>query len=533
MQFVVQAGVEPGKIYNLESGHKLIVGRQSTNDIIVNDEQVSRKHAQIELLSGGAVVTDLGSSNGTYVNGARITSPVTLQPGDNLQVGTTILKFLGAQIEDSESTRAFPGGFNPLTPPKKFEVKPFENRPPAISASDVGRSNQGYPEPSPLSGYDIRDEPPLTFNPPSQRAPLNLEPPASLFQDYSPPPPPKPPLAQPQAFSPPPGPSPIPPSVPGEPFQEPRTNQMGQPEFGPQGNFGAGQKNIETPPVPLSPSPSPSPLVGSRFGESGYTPPPPPPGFFQATPVQPPQPPQPQGQYAEPASYTPPQPQYGSPSEYGQPSQGQYNQGNYGQPGPEQYGGYNNQPIPAPGGPAYYPAQSEVGPVPEYRPPVVTPAPMVEKKRGNSRLLLLIPVVILLLALGGLAYFLTSSGSDLPAPPNSSKIELSSQDQANIPRNTKNTPNTFYTTTDDPTTVANYYTDQMVTKKGYSLDSRSTPGSTLYFTKGDKVAAVYLTKIDKNKIAGLEGAASSFKGKLREGETLVGLQEGKPSEVIG
>ncbi len=65
MQFVVLAGGNPGKTYELNQGQKLVVGRQSTNDIVVSDEQVSRRHATIELLPTGAILTDLGSSNGT------------------------------------------------------------------------------------------------------------------------------------------------------------------------------------------------------------------------------------------------------------------------------------------------------------------------------------------------------------------------------------------------------------------------------------------------------------------------------------
>src|SRR5436305_1129710 len=96
MQLVVQSGAEPGRTYDITASQKIRMGRQSGNDVVVPDEQVSRRHAEIEERNGGLIVTDLGSSNGTFVNGTRIASPQSLQAGDTVQVGTTVLKVLGA-----------------------------------------------------------------------------------------------------------------------------------------------------------------------------------------------------------------------------------------------------------------------------------------------------------------------------------------------------------------------------------------------------------------------------------------------------
>ncbi len=104
MQLVVQSGAEPGRTYDLTEGRKVVVGRQSGNDVVVPDEQVSRKHAEIEERTGNLVVTDLNSSNGTFVNGTRISSPQTLRPGDTVQVGTTVLKVMAAT--DTAATQA-------------------------------------------------------------------------------------------------------------------------------------------------------------------------------------------------------------------------------------------------------------------------------------------------------------------------------------------------------------------------------------------------------------------------------------------
>lgn len=68
------------------------VGRGPDNNIVINDENVSRKHLQILQDDNGNVsVVDVGSTNGTYVNGVRITSETRLSPGDTLRIGNTAL----------------------------------------------------------------------------------------------------------------------------------------------------------------------------------------------------------------------------------------------------------------------------------------------------------------------------------------------------------------------------------------------------------------------------------------------------------
>jgi hypothetical protein len=75
---------------------ELILGREdSTADLVINDPGVSRRHARVLADNGGVIVEDLGSSNGTYVNGERISGPVELGAGDEVQVGATTLGIQG------------------------------------------------------------------------------------------------------------------------------------------------------------------------------------------------------------------------------------------------------------------------------------------------------------------------------------------------------------------------------------------------------------------------------------------------------
>jgi hypothetical protein len=71
----------------------VIIGRAPDCDVMLEDEFVSNYHAKIYLLGGRFYVEDMGSTNGTFVNGRRITSPLELRGGDTIQVGRTTMEF--------------------------------------------------------------------------------------------------------------------------------------------------------------------------------------------------------------------------------------------------------------------------------------------------------------------------------------------------------------------------------------------------------------------------------------------------------
>jgi hypothetical protein len=74
-----------------ESG--LTIGRLPECEVPVSDRNVSRRHAQIRSAEGRYAVVDLGSTNGTSVNGALISGPRELETGDEITVGNTVLRF--------------------------------------------------------------------------------------------------------------------------------------------------------------------------------------------------------------------------------------------------------------------------------------------------------------------------------------------------------------------------------------------------------------------------------------------------------
>jgi len=89
-QFVMRAGPNIGKVFPLE-GPEISIGREGTNTIAINDVEVSRKHARMELRGPAYLIQDLGSTNGTFVNGQRVTSPQVLNPGDSISLGEGIV----------------------------------------------------------------------------------------------------------------------------------------------------------------------------------------------------------------------------------------------------------------------------------------------------------------------------------------------------------------------------------------------------------------------------------------------------------
>ncbi|HYV15203.1 MAG TPA: DUF3662 and FHA domain-containing protein [Conexibacter sp.] len=69
------------------------IGRSRSCDVVLEDANVSRQHAEIRPRGGSWTVADLGSTNGIAVNGVRVERPQTLRPGDRIEIGTTVLTF--------------------------------------------------------------------------------------------------------------------------------------------------------------------------------------------------------------------------------------------------------------------------------------------------------------------------------------------------------------------------------------------------------------------------------------------------------
>ena len=73
------------------------IGRDPSMQLPLDDTQVSRRHARVSIQNNQAVVEDLGSTNGTYVNDQPIQAPRPLQPGDRVRVGLTVVELRNRQ----------------------------------------------------------------------------------------------------------------------------------------------------------------------------------------------------------------------------------------------------------------------------------------------------------------------------------------------------------------------------------------------------------------------------------------------------
>lgn len=87
------SGKYQGGEFPLKMDRQVVIGRSSDLDMVLVEDMVSRKHAKITFNAGRITIEDLGSTNGTFVNGIRLSQPRKLKPGDIVRVGGTDLRF--------------------------------------------------------------------------------------------------------------------------------------------------------------------------------------------------------------------------------------------------------------------------------------------------------------------------------------------------------------------------------------------------------------------------------------------------------
>ncbi|MFH0901071.1 MAG: ATPase, T2SS/T4P/T4SS family [Pseudomonadota bacterium] len=141
---------------------EVTIGRVQGNDILLPKGNVSKRHARIVLKDGKFIIVDLKSTNGTYVNGRKITSPVVIKEGDKVYIGDFVMA-----IEEGGGAQAAAGPAPAAAPPPAPPHGPRE----APAAALGGAAAAGAAEP--------------------ERMPPPASPPASLQQRRPPPSPPK------------------------------------------------------------------------------------------------------------------------------------------------------------------------------------------------------------------------------------------------------------------------------------------------------------------------------------------------------
>jgi len=105
---VMRSGPIPGSSFYLEKT-EVTLGRDLANDIPVPDQEISRRHARFVTRTDGVYVEDLGSTNGTFLNGVRISSPQRLNNGDLITLAeATVMSFEWPDQAKTPTYSAYP-----------------------------------------------------------------------------------------------------------------------------------------------------------------------------------------------------------------------------------------------------------------------------------------------------------------------------------------------------------------------------------------------------------------------------------------
>jgi hypothetical protein len=119
----MRSGPTAGKTFLLDKV-EISMGRDLSNDIVINDSEASRRHARIFLQGGNYIIEDLGSTNGTSVNGQRLMGPYVLRPGELIMLGESISLLFEMVQTDENATVVSPRKPAPEPVPQQYAPPP-------------------------------------------------------------------------------------------------------------------------------------------------------------------------------------------------------------------------------------------------------------------------------------------------------------------------------------------------------------------------------------------------------------------------
>jgi len=158
-QLIMRSGPTPGAAFTLE-GDQLTIGRDSTNEVVINDSEISRRHARLTFQGGKYVLEDLGATNGTFVNGQRLAGPRVLKAGEVVSFGEQIVLVFEVSTFDAGATiaspraAAVPSASRPVAPPPPPPME-YAGSVPASPASISAVAPDSSRKISPTAIYSI------------------------------------------------------------------------------------------------------------------------------------------------------------------------------------------------------------------------------------------------------------------------------------------------------------------------------------------------------------------------------------------
>lgn len=173
-RLTVRQGPVPGKVIELVKDI-IVMGRDVNNDIVVNDAEVSRTHTRLTAQSDSYIVEDLASTNGTFLNGQRLTGPKLMRHGDMLGLGETVVMEFGAikDTRDPDSTMVASGSAPFNVPTSLSAPHPLPDEPAPASAATPRAATAPLSEPGPPPAYAAPSVSPLPVaTPPRDNRPL-------------------------------------------------------------------------------------------------------------------------------------------------------------------------------------------------------------------------------------------------------------------------------------------------------------------------------------------------------------------------
>lgn len=171
-RLVVRRGPQPNQVYELTKDI-ITIGRDITNDITINDPEVSRHHLRFTRGAGGFTLEDLGSTNGTFVNGQRLTGAKPLNNGDLLGLGETVT--LGYELVRGMAGAGAAPGSPAMMPTAANPVQPQQQPAAPVSPSYSPYSPQAQ-QPQPAQSPYNQPAQQLPYSQPAQQSAYSPQP---------------------------------------------------------------------------------------------------------------------------------------------------------------------------------------------------------------------------------------------------------------------------------------------------------------------------------------------------------------------